>query len=138
EGHEFLEFYPSSSKPEETDAIEFHVPNVGKNYLDPSAIFLYVKAKIVRGGGGSMTRQRDRRDTFKTEETSGTGTHQQQQQQSTGSGTQQQSTSSGTPSNTESQNNPGNGNSATDIVVPVDNFINSMFQHVDIYFNQKL
>src|SRR5690606_2970254 len=89
------------------------------------------------GGGGSVTRQRDRRDTFKTEETSsGSGT--QQQQQSTGSGTQQQSTSSGTPSNTGSQNNLGNGNSATDIVVPVDNFINSMFQHVDIYFNQKL
>src|SRR5690606_34751247 len=98
EGHEFLEFYPSSSKPEETDAIEFHIPNVGKNYLDPSAIFLYVKAKIVRGGGGSVTRQRSGRDTFKTEETSsGSGTQQQQQQQSTGSGTQQQSTSSGTP-----------------------------------------
>src|SRR5690606_8289480 len=101
----------------------------GKNYLDPSAIFLYVKAKIVRGGGGSVTRQKNRRDTFKNEETpSGSGT-QQQQQQPTGSGTQQQSTSSRTPSNTGSQNNPGNGNSATDIVVPVDNFINSMFQH---------
>ena len=107
EGHEFLEFYPSSTKPEETDAIEFHIPNVGKNYLDPSAIFLYVKARIVRGGGGLITRSKRQAGEVKPPTTSATGASQV-------------------------------ANTDNDIVAPVDNFINSMFQHVDVYFNQKL
>jgi len=48
EGEQWLEFHPSSLKPQESDTVEFYIPNHGHNYLDPSGIYLQIKAKIVR------------------------------------------------------------------------------------------
>lgn len=50
-GSEFIEFHPSTLKPQESDTVEFNIPNSGVNYLDPSSIYLQIKAKIVRSDG---------------------------------------------------------------------------------------
>src|SRR5699024_1552332 len=55
ESHEFLEFHPLAAKPDESDTVEFRIPNTGKFYINPSAIFFYVKAKIVHANGGSLS-----------------------------------------------------------------------------------
>src|SRR5215475_235231 len=51
EGEEFVDYYPSTLKPQDADTLEFHVSNTGESYLDPSSIFLQVRCKIVRQNG---------------------------------------------------------------------------------------
>ena len=48
EGEEFIEYHPAAFKPQEGDNIEFFIPNLSDHYVDPSSIFLQVRARIVR------------------------------------------------------------------------------------------
>src|SRR5699024_4306040 len=120
----FLEFHPLAAKPDESDTVEFRIPNTGKFYINPSAIFFYVKAKIVHANGGSLS-HRSRRQAKVEGSTA----------QSASATTQSGSTTQNT---TQSSSTSGSGTQGNDVVVPVDNFINSMFQHIDVYLNQKL
>ena len=51
EGEKFIEYHPSSLKPQESDTIEFNISNTGEQYLDPSSIFFQVRGRIVRTDG---------------------------------------------------------------------------------------
>ena len=53
EGGEFIDYYPSQLRPQESDTIDFNIRNNGLMYLDPSSIFLQVRAKLVRADGAT-------------------------------------------------------------------------------------
>ena len=89
---ETQEFHPSTAKPQETDTVEFHIPNTGHYYTDPASLFLFFKARILNTDGSETKAAATATDAVDTSEP----------------------------------------------VMPVDNFANSMIQHVDIYLNQKL
>lgn len=50
----FVEYYPVSTLGEDSAPIEFYVPGNGEDYLDPSRMQLYVKAKIKSAGGDNI------------------------------------------------------------------------------------
>lgn len=106
-GSEWVEYHPTSLKPQESDTVEFNVPNSGLNYLDPSCLYLQIKAKIVRASDGANTEVIKR--------------------------TPPSYTLSGTPP-TDIKREAAKL-SAGDKVYPCNNFGNSMLRYVDVYLN---
>ena len=51
EKSKFVDYYPVSTLGEDSARIEFFIPGNGEDYLDPSRIQLYIKAKIRAADG---------------------------------------------------------------------------------------
>jgi hypothetical protein len=54
EKSKFVDYYPVSTLSEDSAPIEFFVPGNGEDYLDPSRMQLYIKAKIKTADGEDL------------------------------------------------------------------------------------